>query len=706
MTWSEDINKVQAMFRTASGSRSPSSEAANAQMGADPNADVIAQMAANRRVNQKMAGAGSSVTLSTGRPTDPLFYWRNANLPYNIWEKGELEKVRAFTRLLYILHPIIGSCVDIFSKYPLTGMEVVCPKDSKIADFYSELFLDQLDYEDFLIDVGREYWTVGEAWPFGTFSELLGVWEADELLQPDDIKVIRSPFLLEPRYEMRLPEAIRKILRERKPQLEYNQLIQSFPEMASMPLGDVVSEDDQLAWMPVSNMLLSHLKFKGDTFHDRGVPILLRAFRSVMQEEMLNAAQEAIASRLYTPLILAKLGASATDLGTDVPWIPTQGDLDTFNDALNAALAADFRVMVHHFAVDMENVFGRENMPQLGDDFDRLTEKILQTFGLSKTMLSGGGSGETYAADALNRDLISQLLTTYQKRLRRFFKKRCEIVAEAQGHYDFDIKGGRPIPIMEEVVETDAETGEQRIIQRPKLLVPDLRIQAMNMRDEDQFRQFVEGLRATGVPISMRTRLTNVPIDLEDEEQAVIKEQVRQAVAAQETRKQTYIELKRKGLPIPEDLLADFQPRLPDPVASPAAPAEEQVLDTLGINDPAATDALTPTPEEMMAAEEAGTTGEDGQMSGAVVQMLPKNQIAPLLLDTGQSTRPPESDEQRASMPKAAALEHGDGAVVYAHDDLAEIVGMPAVRGPRTAGLRDVRAFYRRDELDPEEAPV
>ena len=641
MTWQDDISQVQGMFKSATVTRTEQASG----LPADPNAELIATMGANRRVNQRLASgsnAGASISLATGRPTDPLFYWKNANLPYNIWEKNELEKVRAFCntpdapvwmgdysfkpigeiavgeqvmgwtykagkagsvrkvlqrtkvlavqrrwapeivkvtfesghvirctpdhlwanphfsplvntgvragvpvqaqvyvqpefrqvkvgqklvrfitpteeltdekqrdaalwlggiydgegcgegisqsrdhnpdvcqrieesldllglpwvyvsrsataekypgrghsyyirrqgsrkpiaqklvdflnwtkpvrrqtralddrllacpnggtetvvsiesegpgevvsmqtetgnytawgmaskncRLLYILHPVIGSCVDIFSKYPLTGMEVSCPKDTKIADFYGDLFLNQLDYEDFLIDVGREYWTVGEAWPFGTFSELLGVWEDDELLQPDDIKVIRSPFLREPRFEMRLPEHIRKILSERKPQLEYNQLINSFPEMATMPLGDLVSDEDTRAWMPVSNMLLTQLRFKGDTFHDRGVPILLRAFRSVMQEEMLNAAQDAIASRLYTPLILAKLGASATDLGTQVPWIPTPGDLDNFNEALNAALAADFRVMVHHFAVSMENVFGRENVPDLSADF-------------------------------------------------------------------------------------------------------------------------------------------------------------------------------------------------------------------------------------------------------------------------------------------------------------------------------------------------
>lgn len=675
MAWGDDAEAVRALFSTA-GRTGISSE--------DPNSEVIAQMSLNRAVNQRRTAAvsGGGISLATGRPTDPLFYWKNANLPYNIWEKKELVKIRSLCRMLYILHPVIASAIDIFSKYPLAGMEIICSKDRKITDFYSELFLDQLEYDEFLIDVGREYWTVGEAWPFGTFNEILGVWEADELLQPDDIKVIRSPFLREPRFEMRLPEHIRAILRDRRPEWEYKQLIAAYPEMAAMAtLGDFADEDDDRAWMPVSSILLQQLRFKADTFHDRGIPLLMRAFRAVMQEEMLNSAQDAIASRLYTPLILARLGASATDLGTNAPWIPSQTDMDSFNESLNAALAADFRVMTHHFALDMTNVFGRESMPNLDGDFERLTERILQTFGLSKTMLSGASGGETYAADALNRDLISQLLTTYQRRLSRLFKKRAEVVAEAQGHYDFEIKGGRPIPIMEEVIEVDPEDGTQHIVERPKLLVPDLKIKSMNMRDEDSYRQFLEALRASGVPISQRTRMVNVPVNLDEEAEAVKQEQVDQAVMAQEVRKETYIELRRRGLPIPEDLRNDFEPRLQQPPASDGS----AIIPTLGIEDPASTSALVPTPEDMVTGGEATGPGGEGDMPDNIIQSLPRNRLLDLSTNNGV---PAESHEYRAEMPKAGSE------------------GRPTLGGPRHVGLRSAlgtRGFYREDELDAEE---
>lgn len=560
-------------------------------------------------------------------------------------------------RLLYITHPVIASAIDIFSKYPLIGMEMT-GKDDELNDFYGDLFFDQLDYEEFLLDVGREYWTVGEAWPLGTFNDTLGVWESDELINPDDVEVIRSPFLKEPRFKMKLPETIRKIILEREPKWEYEALMRVYPELAHFSREE--------SKMDVSGVLLKQLKFKADSFHPRGIPILMRGFRAVIQEEMLNSAQDAIAERLYTPMIVAKLGASATDLGTTQPWVPNQGDLEAFEASLDAALAGDFRVLIHHFALDISQVFGKEAMPDFSPDFDRLTDRQLQVFGLSRTMLNGAGSGETYAADALNRDIVTQLLSTYQRKIQRFWKSRAMVVAEAQEHYDYDERNGVKYPILEEILEVNEETGEERIVEQPKLLIPDLTFKTMSLADESTNQQFMEALRASGVPISMKTRLVNVDIDLDDEVDKVKAEQIELAVAAQETRKETYIALMSAGLPIPDDLKRDFQPiaQTQGPTDAEGKPEGPQVLPSLGLDEPAPTDALVPTDDDIAAAQEDEDDSEDDpnsfggddlsskmppgdedntdEASGTSIP-LPRN---------AHPSRPPESDEQRGKMPK------------------------------------------------------
>ena len=679
------MDDIQALFTAARHTGAVAGE---------ENSDVANEMRLNRQSKTGSYGGGS-LMLASDRSTDPMFYWRNSNLPYNIWKPDELRRVREFCRVLYLTHPVIGSVIDVFATYPLVGMEMVCPKSDDIADFYNTLFIDDLGYEEFLIDVGREYWKVGEAFPLGSFNELLGTWESDELMLPEDVKVVRSPFLKEPRFEMRLPAHIRKIINERKPHLEYQQLMTQYPELARYATtGDLFlseEDDDPRTWIPVSNMVMSQVKLRGDAFHERGVPILLRAFRPLVQEEMLNAAQDAIASRLYTPLILAKIGASATDLGTDAPWIPTRGDLDGFTEDLNNALVADFRLITHHFAVDISNVFGREAMPDLSSDFDRLQERYLQSFGMSKTMLSGASSGETYAADAMNRDLLTQLLSTFQKRIKRFVKNRAAVVAEAQGHYDFEMKGGRAVPIMEEIVETDPDTGNKRIVRQPKLLLPELRIRSMNLKDEDNFHTMIESMREAGVPISMRTRLVNIPIDLEDEIEATKREQVDQAVAAQEARRETYIALRKKNLPIPQDLKDDFEPKVVTMGDAGTASGEPVPPDTIGFVDPASTMALTPVPEDFAKNPEADSA----------VKLAPTNRA--LVAQEPNLHRQPESDEMRADMPKAASL---DGDFEFEAALVPQIGSLPSGNDGRILTRAMVYPSGSESESEPVEVDV
>ena len=370
------LSELRSMFtaarRTASSDTAPS--------GSSLDSAVAHEMRLNRQAGQSKT-AGSNISLSAPRPADPRFYWQNSRLPYDFSKGDHVRDMREICRMVTSTHPTVGSVIDTYATYPLAGMEMVCPKSPEIADFYQQLFIDQLHYDEFLIDAGKEYWKVGEAFPYATFNELLGTWESDELMLPEDTKVVKSPFLMEPRLEMKLPAYIRKIIIERKPQQEYVKLITAYPELVAyaragesmLSIND--EDDDPRVWIPVSNMVMSHIKLSTDHFNPRGVSIIMRALRSLVQEEKLNSAQEAIADRLYTPFILARIGASATDLGTKAPWIPTTGDLDAFLDDMNAALAGDFRLAVHHFAVQIDNVFGRETIPDLTSDFERLEGK-------------------------------------------------------------------------------------------------------------------------------------------------------------------------------------------------------------------------------------------------------------------------------------------------------------------------------------------
>jgi hypothetical protein len=620
-------------------------------MFGDPNrpANFDADMEASRRRTAAMDGGyQTNVSMAAGRPKDPMFYWKQNHLPFDFTKQSELRKLREFCRLLYMTHPVIAACVDIYSKLPLQGVHIEC-KDPELVEFYTDLFLDQLDYEDHLVKLGRQYWLAGEVFTLGAWNETLGVWEDEQIINPDDVEVEASLFTGKARFMMRLPETLRNILNERSPVYLYQEIAEQYPELLHY-----TGEDD---FMPVSNYIMHHMKFEADDYSNRGISILMRAWRTIIQEEMLMTALDSIADRLYTPFIVAKLGASATDLGTQSPWVPTETQKQEFAGAMDAAFSGDFRVLITHFATEVESLFGRENVPDLSVDFDRITERILMAFGLSQTMLTGASAGETYAADALNRDVVTQLLTHYQRKLQEYFHERAMIVAEAQGHFDYEIRNGERYLITEEIFEIDEETGEEIIKEIPKLLVPELKFKILNLTDEQAQQEFIESLATEGgVPIPIRERIKTLGIEFEEMIEMKQQETVDLAVAEQETRREIYLKLKAAGLPVPDDLLKDFSPKATQAgMAAPPLGASDVAIGQLGMGGPQDLPVLAPTEEDMAGDQEAA---EDQMMDQQANEMTD-----PMAQEGGEGEEgpgdnpdvPEESNEQKGRMPKSSS---------------------------------------------------
>lgn len=496
----------------------------------------------------KTGGMGD-VYAAIPRFYDPMEYWDLSGLPWNMADEGHRHKLHKWMRLFYMTHYLVPILVDIFTRFPLSGMYFKC-KDEQLTSFYEDIFLGQLNYPDFLVSLGREYWTIGEAFPLASFNEHLGTWEREELINPEDVIIENYPLLGSKQMKIVPPDYLKRIARTKQPAEEYKMLVQHY--------GDLIPFLERSEAFPVSDVLMKQIAFKANPWDDHGTPILLRGLRTLIHEEKLMASQDAIAERLYSPLILAKLGA--TDLGDGQgPWIPGPTELEQFRDDLDIALSSDFRLLVHHFALDIENVFGREQMPDLWNDFDRIERRLMQVFGINPALLGGGVNSQPYASSALQAEFMNQMLRTYQDYLKRHYVERAMVVAEAHEHYDYEKKGQTRVPIYEEVVVPDPEAKDGfRIEKRPKLLIPDMEMAVLDMRDEATERQFLQVLRSMGVPVADENLMVGVSFDFNDSLDTFSKEIVAKTVAHQEAKMETYKILVKKGLPIPPDLAAEI----------------------------------------------------------------------------------------------------------------------------------------------------
>jgi hypothetical protein len=331
-----------------------------------------------RRASTKRLGntsLGGDVFSAIPRFYDPTQYFQYSQIPYDISDDKQRVQLYKWLDFYYRTHHLVPILVDIFTRFPLVGLDFYSP-DKELKSFYEDLFFDKLDYEHFLVDLGRMYWTLGEAFPLGHFNESMGVWEEEELLDPSVIKVRKYPIIGGQQIFLTAEglKELKEIVEKQQPREMYYLLQRDYPEFIPF-----LKEGKDI---PVSDVALKQVAFKANPNDIHGTPILLRALRTLMHEEKLMASQDAIAERLYSPMILAKLGVMDMGEGRG-PWIPGPEETAEVRDQLDVALSSDFRLMVHHFGIDVQNVFGREQMPRLGDDFDRIEREPCRYSGLT-----------------------------------------------------------------------------------------------------------------------------------------------------------------------------------------------------------------------------------------------------------------------------------------------------------------------------------
>lgn len=523
------------------------------------NAALTQAMGDKRRTSSRMqrmsmiGGGGSpmggDVMNAIPRFYDPLEYWDLSGLPWNVADEGHRHKLHKWLRLYYATHYLVPILVDIFTRFPLVGLELE-HEDPDLVEIYSDMFLNELQYEDFLVSLGREVWLVGEAFPLGSFVDTLGIWEHESLINPEDVVIDNFPLLDSQQLKIVPPDYLRRIAQTKTPPREWYQLQQNY--------GDLLPYLLKGEHIPMSPVVMKQVANKMNDWDDHGTPILLRGLRTLLHEEKLMASQDAIAERLYSPFILAKLGTM--DMGDNLPpWIPTQDELESVRDDIDIAMASDFRVMVHHFALDMSSVFGREQMPRLGDDFDRIERRLMQVFGVNPSLLSAGSNAQPYASSALQAEFMNQILRTFQKQLKEHFKQRALVVAEAQGHYAYERKGQSRIPIWETVMVPDEETGELHPVRKRKLTCPDMTMATFDLRDEATERQFMQQLRMQGVPIPDDKLMIGVSWKDKDYVQEYNRDIMYKTIQQQQAKMDTYIALVIKGLPVPADLKMEVE---------------------------------------------------------------------------------------------------------------------------------------------------
>lgn len=444
-----------------------------------------------QRIQRKMTKAANAAgaDVRMGNPTfyHPLFQTTNMYMPRDRRERNE------WCRHFYRTEPIIATSLDLHTEFPISDFNNVC-SDPEIKRFFDYMAFDKLDIINLLLDIGLEYWKIGDVFPFGQLNESEGMWERYVILNPDYIDIQASILAEESIIELIPDQTIVSIVNG-GPRGEWAEIYEQLPE-------DVIRQVKTGRNIRLDNRLITHIAHKASQYETWGTPMMMRCFKTLIYKDKLRGAQDAIANRHIFPLRVAKIGAAGEPM-------PSQDDIDSFREILLQADDDPNFFLVYHYGVQFDYVGSSGKILPLNQEFDFIQKELMNGLGINQAMLNG--EGPTYANAQVGFDTLARRYMSYRLRLEQWIKQKVyRPIAEIQGFYR-SINGE---------INSKYMSDKQRKISAARkdmqLIVPDIAWQQQDLTGNATVLNFIQQLQQKGL-VSMTTILPMIGLDPEVE---------------------------------------------------------------------------------------------------------------------------------------------------------------------------------------------
>jgi intein/homing endonuclease len=237
-----------------------------------------------KRPSQQLSGGGrnglpmslastSLVNRMAPRPFSPFYEESNLNLP------RERPEVHAWCRHYYDTDPLVGNALDLHSTYPLGSFGVKC-EFKEIEDFFNAM-LERLNFGTLIYDIAKEYFIIGEVFPYCQLNEDTGEWAEIVIQNPDYIEV-KKHSLTSPVISLKPDAELQRIVTSTDPS-DMALREQLDPEIIQYVLSGKA--------IPLDNQLISHIARKSAPYQVRGTSILTRVFKDLMLRDIYREAQ-------------------------------------------------------------------------------------------------------------------------------------------------------------------------------------------------------------------------------------------------------------------------------------------------------------------------------------------------------------------------------------------------------------------------------
>lgn len=304
-------------------------------------------------------------------------------------------------------HPIVGSCVDIHSSFPLSDFELTVD-EPEVKEYYNYVS-DNLGLLNIFEQQLNDTVTLGDSIHIGNFDMGNMEWSSFVQYPPEYIQFYKLLDSKEAVYILEPDESLKEAINSNTSGNIYKEILEKVNDKyLEAILGDKNYQLDSDKVLHVSNKKTGYMK--------RGTSLIDRALQDLMYEDNLRTLQHTIVQRHTYPLIIYKLGSR------ELKWVPSQSHFEQFKRLLVRATADPAFSLVYHFGVEVDYVTTKDKVLDLKPEFEFTTKRIMNAFFVNDALING--EAPSYAGQTANVRLLMHRFMNSRKQLTEIAKNK------------------------------------------------------------------------------------------------------------------------------------------------------------------------------------------------------------------------------------------------------------------------------------------
>jgi hypothetical protein len=398
----------------------------------------------------------------------------------------DYREINAWCRYYYKYDSLVGTAIDCHAELPISTIKLTIPhsidkiKSRSIQREYEEMCSSEgIDLFGKLLQMGVEYYKLGNVFPFARWSDKKSRWAKLTLLDPDYVELEKLQFSDVMRVDLIPNEIMKKIVHNGASHPKSGILYKTLPS----DVVQLISEGKKIPLNtdPASGSHVAHIPNKMADYDIVGTGIIERNFKTLVYKDRLRQSQDAIAARHLTPkhLIWAE--------NTGIP------DLNQIRDQVDNAFADPDYAIITNYELHWELIGTSQGLMQLESEWSWINDELLIGLMVNKSFLLGEGS---YANGQTVLEVMNQRYSIYRQRIENYVIKSLFL----------------PMAIRNDWAEYEEGTAKKE--KKIKWLYPHIKWNRLNFVDDTAHKQMLAQMVTSG-QVDMQTWLECFGLDAE-----------------------------------------------------------------------------------------------------------------------------------------------------------------------------------------------